>query len=373
MISHLGVLDLEKVFQSDPNAKVLDCYRNMVMSTTDAEDMIRELCQEGTSELNFVASCRCGHLTGNYYTDMKCPECKTVVATGFATDLRYKIWLEIPDIMPPIPHPSLYRILETWLGTNKLASGWTVDSLLSTALNRPVGDNVLGQGFVYFYENFDCIITHILSIKNKTALGRERSIDIPKFISMYRDRLFIRHMPILNSALHVLTSNRNSRQADSSISLVLKAFSDLTVAVHTFKRMTTTSDEMNECLFSVYKTMIKYYDEIIKNKLEQKEGLIRGNILGARLHCTARAVVAPNTTDIMADEVFIPWKMAVAQLKLEILNLLINRHNYTLPAALELYNISMVKYNKLIDDIIKTLIKECPYKGLPVQIGRNPK
>lgn len=74
----------------------------------------------------------------------------------------------------------------------------------------------------------------------------------------------------------------------------------------------------------------------------------------------------------MADEIYVPWKMAVNALKLEIINLLVNRYGYTHVQAIDKQMQSLAKYDPIIDDIMKKLIAECSYKGLTVILGRNP-
>ena len=79
--------------------------------------------------------------------------------------------------------------------------------------------------------------------------------------------------------------------------------------------------------------------------------------------------------------------MGVGLLKLEIINLLMNRYNYTMSEALAKQQRATMQYDSDIDMIMKTLIQECrdltevyvPHlqrtikpKGLCLLVGRNP-
>jgi hypothetical protein len=374
MLHKLGVMDFEAVYSSDPEAKVLNCYNQMTLTPASSEAYLKEIFQDGSSELNFIASCDCGHLTGNFFENSICPICKSAATTGFSDKLNYKFWLEIPDIFPPVLHPVAYKILSIWLGTGNGKKNWTLSSLLDVNTDYPTNeDKVIGQGFKYFYENFDDIMVYLINKKNKTADGRRRTAHIPEFIKENRHKLFVRHLPLLNQSMHVIISSHNNRRnTDAAAACVLKAFSDLSTAVYSHTKLTNSHTYLNDQLLSVYSSMLEYIEMIISKKLEGKEGLFRANILGSRLHNTFRAVVVPNVKDHMCDEFHVPWKIGVSNLKLEILNLLINRRNYTLPDALEKHSKAMVAYDEDIDNIFKELIAETPYKGLPVTVGRNP-
>jgi len=93
---------------------------------------------------------------------------------------------------------------------------------------------------------------------------------------------------------------------------------------------------------------------------------------GSRLHWTGRAVIVPHTEPVMADIIYLPWKLANQLLKLEILNLMVNRYDIPFDQAIYRQITSIVKYDPLVDDIIKTLINESPYGGLCILLGRNP-
>ena len=62
----------------------------------------------------------------------------------------------------------------------------------------------------------------------------------------------------------------------------------------------------------------------------------------------------------------------VQSLKLEILNRLVSKYNIDPNDAIYRHNKSFSQYDPIIAEIMNDLIKECPYKGLPLIFGRNP-
>ena len=116
---------------------------------------------------------------------------------------------------------------------------------------------------------------------------------------------------------------------------------------------------------------ILYCETIITKKIGDKFGHIRRQVIGARVHYSARGVIVPIIYPHQSDEIHLSWKIGINILKNEILNVLMNREGYSLNDALYKFMKSLSVYDKHIHNIANMLIKECPYKGLPVlNMGR---
>ena len=180
------------MFWEDPDAKVIPCDQQFT-SKSQMREQIQNLFQDGVKELNFVASCECGHLEGNFYEGMVCNRCHQPVRTYFADKVKFRAWLELPPFAPSIIHPTIYRVLDKWLGKCKSVS--IMESLLNVDVELPPPlKGLVGQGFEYFYNNFDDIIRFFLNeyAPLKQPSARARSEGIAEYISKYRDRIFIR-------------------------------------------------------------------------------------------------------------------------------------------------------------------------------------
>jgi len=90
------------------------------------------------------------------------------------------------------------------------------------------------------------------------------------------------------------------------------------------------------------------------------------------MHCTARGVIVPLNGIACPDEIFVPWRIGVSALSLELINLLMSRYGHTMPSAKVKVDKALYTYDPEIEALFKVLIEECRYKGLPVLMGRNP-
>lgn len=392
------LVDYEELFRTTPDPIIIPCGILPRMTEDRAREEIRTIFQDGSADLTFVASCECGDLTGNFYEGQKCPRCNTVCKTNFATDLRFRAWLRIDELggdpkdplyIPPILHPAMYSILNQWIGSANKVS--VLDSLLNPELPLPkqLIDDGIGQGYQYFYNNYDDIINYFLTrYKPLQAKAKRAKADaIKALVEKYRHLTFYRHIPILNQSLHLITTSGTLKLTDNSVDFILKAKGDLSDLLYQHRNLKVNSLFINTRLWTVYKSILGYVNYIAKVSLFGKTGHIRKNIAGSRIQCSARAVITPISGKHDFDELYIPWKIGVELLKLEIINVLVNRMGYTVDDALTKQNKASVSYDAEVDEIMKTLIRECrekstiyiPHlgrsihpKGLPALFGRNP-
>lgn len=366
----LTLVDYDKLFREDPDAYVVQYTEDSVLVKDQMSKNRQLFFQDGTKDLSNIASCECGHISGNYMEGTTCPYCHTTVKTNFAEDLKFRRWLEIPDFLPPVLHPGIYRILENWLGPK---SG-ILTGLLDTNQKLPAEfQGVFGQGFEYFYKNFDNIINYLAQCKKfNTPANKRKTEDTLAVIAKYRDRLFVRHIPALNSSLHLSTQSGTIMYSDDVVKYIIEAKLELCHLVYVYYNGTYNKNYINERMCVIYNAFLEYTSAILNKKLLKKPGFIRKQLLGARLNCSARAVIVPIFDIHNFDEVYIPWCMAVEVLKLEIINVLMNRKHMTGPQAESLHRKATAQFVPEVYEIIETLIEECPYKGLPLLMGRNP-
>lgn len=373
-----NLVDYDALFFMDPDAKVIPCGEQSTISKSQSKEHIQSMFQDGTKDLNFVATCECGNLVGNFYEGVQCSKCGTVVKTNFAEKLKYRVWLEIPEFCPPILHPVFYSVFDRWLGNCDRINIMTSLLNIDTELPPTLAKFGLGQGFKYFYENFDDIVNFFLNNfpPLKSTSARKKSVGIFEFVQKYRHIAFIRHIPILNQALHLLTASGTMMYSDDCCAAILNCKIELSNLIYLHQNGPTNHKFLDLRLWEVYNSFIEYVKAIEKFKLYSKSGYIRKMVLGARIHCSARAVIVPITEEHHYDEIHLPWKLGVTILKLEIINVLMNRHNYTMPEALAKHSGALAMYDQDIDNILQILINECKedtgYRGLPFLVGRNP-
>jgi hypothetical protein len=374
-LAAIQIVNYDQLFRDDPDAYVIECGADTILMKDQMTQHKLLFFQDGSKDLTNISSCDCGHLTGNYMAGCECPICHTICKTNFAEELKFRAWLEIPDFLPPVLHPAIYLVLDNWLGSFSKSSGRIMDILLNTELPLPEEyQGILGQGFWFFYNNFDNIINFFATQYKKltTPEYRRKTVYVLQFLEKYKDRRFLRHMPSLNSSLHLSTQSGSITYSDNVVKYIIQAKIELHQLIYVHFNATCADNYVDKRMYTMYHAFLEYSTAILNEKLLKKPGFIRKHLLGARLYCSARAVIVPLFDIHDYDEIHIPWLMAVQVLKLEIINVLMNRMHKTEPEALAIHRRALAMFDPLVYDIMNTLVKECPFKGLPVLMGRNP-
>lgn len=370
----LKPLDYDHLFATCPDPIVVSYTDILSSSKSRAKEYVKAICQEDTGPLTFIASCDCGELDANFWIGKECPKCHTICRSQFASELQYRAWLEIPEDLPPVLHPVAYRCLKTWLGGSR-GSTSILSKILDYEAKLPEALSRLPRGFAAFYEGFDSIMEQLIRYKlgSKTKVEEDLKTSLMvAFIEKYRDILFVRHLPMLDESLHLLTKTGAITYCDSATPHILNAKIELQNLIHMMRNSPITETNVNQRLLAAYMEYVEYVTVIYNTKIFKKPGFIRKCLMGARTHFSYRGVISPITGDHMADELWLPWNIGTTVLKLEIINLLLHRYGMTLAEAMRRYACATVTYDPLIDQIMKTLIQECPYPGLPTLFGRNP-
>ena len=374
-LASLPIVNYDQLFYDDPDAYVIEASENTVLTKDQMTQHKLLFFQDGSKDLTNISSCDCGHVTGNYMTGCTCPICHTVCKTNFAEELKFRAWLEIPDFLPPVLHPAVYLVLDNWLGSFSKSAGRVMHVLLNPDLPMPEEyQGTLGQGFWFFYRNFDNIINFFATQYKKlnTPECRKKTANVLKFLQLYHDRLFLRHIPALNASLHLSTQSGSITYSDNVVKYIIQAKIELLQLIYVHYNATSADNYVDRRMLAMYNAFLDYSTAILNEKLLKKPGFIRKHLLGARLYCSARAVIVPLFDVHDYDEIHIPWLMAVQVLKLEIINVLMNRKHKTEPEALAIHRRALAQFDQEVYEIMNTLVEECPYKGLPVLMGRNP-
>jgi hypothetical protein len=376
-----GIINLDEMYSYNPDAVIAN---NVSFTEPNFSEAITNLIYSDnkTDDIGFVAECSCGFLKGNYHIGSTCPQCHQLVSTKFVDNLRHKVWIGTPEGIQSFMHPVVYMVLANWLKKNP-------DNYLDVMLNvnakipEELEGVITGQGFNYVRENFDYLMDYFLNVHYKTRTKKQVNY-IKWFLNEYRDRIWCTKLPVLSNELHPITKQgRSLKYADNSSKDILSAIIDLATIQFSIKTTVTNPIKLEQVTFTAYASYIEYLTKIIKSKLASKHGLLRKHMFGTRLHGTFRSVIVPIVGEHQADELHIPWNVAVNTYKLMIMNLLTNRYNYSMVDALDKVMKALLNYDPDIDDIFRILIKEVAYTdpvtkrivpliGLPVLLQRNP-
>lgn len=375
---YLNLIDLDAMFAISENAIILN---KIDASSPDYVTLRNSRVFARAGALNFVAHCDCGGLSGNLNVGQECHLCKSICRDDFSSDeqLEHNTWLSIPPCIPGVLHPIAYIVLSNWMSRKGSASYLDVIIDATEELPPELHGIVLGRGHTYLYENFDELMIQFLNyfrnVDKRPGSSKKKNADyIEQFILNYRSVMFCTRLPVMSNVLHSITSSdggAKSRQyADSSLQVILDAATDLQHVEET--TMKTRPKAVSEVVHRIYKTYITYIVDIAKTRLSSKNSLIRGHMLGTRLHFSLRTVIIPHQDRY--DELYFPWGIAVNLLKLHILGRLMRKHNMTVGEATVRHVKSLIQHDPLIDQIMKDLIHECKpdFPGLPILFNRPP-
>jgi hypothetical protein len=321
------------------------------------------------------ASCECGKLRGGYNLHVMCQECKTIVLEPFAQGLDSRVWIRAPKGVDALMNPVVWTMLSrrfTKAGFNLVE--WLCSTDYQPSVDRPPRDIAeieemgFSRGFNNFVRNFDTYFDKMCQLK---AFGRKPDDQLRELLlNTSRDCIFSRHLPLPNKALLLLENTPVGRFIDPTVPIIVDAIRTIT-SIDTAVSSLNTRQRENRAVKAIVK-LADYYYGVYSDQLAKKQGIIRKNVFGTRVHFSSRAVISSNTGPHLYDELWIAWGHGVTMLSLHLKNKLMRFHGYTPNEATALLNEYTVKYHPLIDQLFQELIAESPDKGLWCIFERNP-
>lgn len=390
-VEYLPLLNFDETYRKSINPQIIPCEANGVRTKQQIKEFMSYIFTESGLCDVMVPSCECGKTKGGYRVGTYCQRCNTIVKPHNSVKLGYNTWIKTPEAVPPLLQPLAYHVLSNWIKTNQ--SKITLDMLLDPdgykLLPPAASEGIKGTGITYFYHHFDDIMRFLLyqyrplmirrPMKQKDKNGEfiiklnEQSANMEEWLKINREALFASHFPALDKSLHVLTKQGDSlTNSDDTSEYILKTALEVANLNVILSLYPDNLNAIERGAHSIIKAYAQYSAAILDENLLTKQGYIRRHILGSRCHFSFRAVITPITDLGMPDEIYIPWRIGVLQLKLQIINLLISRYRMSFLDAQAKHQAAIDRYDKEIDEIFQTLIKECRYKGLPCLWGRNP-
>lgn len=360
-----------------------------------ASEMINSLIRTHYEDdnLDTMARCTCGHLTGGFNEGLICPmpDCGTVVARSIDRPLESNIWLEVPEGIPAFISPTFWSMFNENMSSTKLdLLEWLTDPYYRPPL--PISENVknvinylesngVKRGLANFYEDFDRIMeltlvpNPILKHRNgpsgkpwmKEALCR----DMRTWVRKYRDCIFSPIMPFPSRIVFPSEQSGFTTYIDPNMPLAFDAVKTLCSIENSPTSLTPR--KINTLVVKVIKQYTAYHQGFRKSTCGTKRGIFRRQLGSTRSPFTARAVIAPLAVAHEYDEIHTPWSMTVSLLRVDIASMLLKSPYDMNPRDIyKLIDDSTLTYNSLIHEVINKLIEQCPEGGIPVSMLRNP-
>lgn len=309
--------------------------------------------------------CQCGHLIGKIYEGEICKECHTKVQF-VDTDLKMFAWYHIENGYKII-QPAMYKKLEALIGKNYLPDILDFKSEMNIdGYYKPPEvhskNPFYGIGMLAFRDRLDEILKYFYKKKKSRK-------DLYENIIENKDKIFTSSIPIYSSVLRQVFLT----DEDYAYTNIDKKYNSLLANINMLNREKTLDvlsiKAINLNLFKAQKKLMDVYGFIFK-LINQKEGLIRENILGGRFNFSARNVIVPDSS-LRAHHIRLPYLTFLELYRPEIINLIMEMDGVTLTQANNIWAKARMKFSRKVYEIMNYILKNTKH-GVWVLVNRNP-
>lgn len=360
-------LNIDEYYHSIPNKILLNNYS--LYDTEKSNECFRMLINTYKSDvISTIPTCVCGKTSGTWVQGMNCKSC------GFKVDDKgYDpiVWIKTFSDEFKFINPFFYTLLDEELkNITPYLMGIEDEfkSINSALLGKSIEANVLGG--VRTYANFVKNIRNILEFVNglpKYKSMHSKCDELIELYDKYEKDIFGEYLPLISPMLFNITKTNKGKFVDFKLSDVVDIASDWL----RYGTTEPTPKQINRLIGSTYKKLGQLVVFIIKDYLASKTGFFRKHLNGAKSPFTFRCVIVSRPGKHRHDEIEVPWVTGTSVFRPHILNKL-DKRGYTYLEAKRLIDSASKRYDPVIDEILNELIKECPYRGIPVIIQRNP-
>ena len=289
---HLKLVNFDKLIAE---SKVEPIILNELSSVTEADkeriDRLTTTVYDNVDVFSNEPACECGTIRGGYNLHVVCTVCNTPVLEPFAEGLENRVWLRAPKGVDMMMNPVVWLILSRRFHK----SGFNLLEWLCNTDYQPTGDRPgssleelqaqgIDRGFNNFVRNFDKTFEAMLALKHFRRNTRDDQLRT--LITMYRDCVFSRHIPLPNKALLILENTQVGRFIDPTVPEIIDAIrtiSSIDTAINTLN----VRQRENRAVKAIIK-LGDYYYKVFAEQLAKKQAS-SARTCSAR-GCTSRRV-----------------------------------------------------------------------------------
>lgn len=331
--------------------------------------------------LSNLPSCECGEIVGGYNVGVVCKSCGTDVRSHVERDLEPIVWIRRPAGPDGTMETGVKALINpiVWMMLKKkfTRSGyeiirWICDTNYAPPVRKPqvvyrLEEMKIPRGLNNFVEHFDSIMATLMDLKEYRK--SEEHQELMRAINQQRDCVFSDYLPLPNRALLVIEESNVGTYVDPIITGAVDAIRmmagiDSSLTSHTLRvkenRTVKTISQLAE-----------FYEGLYKTTLAKKQGIFRKHVFGSRSHFSFRAVISSLTDQHDYEEIHIPWGIGLSVFRIHLMNKLMRR-GYTPNEGIAFLNAHASVYHPELDQLFQELIAECPYRGIPTIMQRNP-
>ena len=313
-------------------------------------------------------SCECGDLIGRIFEGQRCPKCgKKVKYTD--VDLKIFAYLCIENPKFAIIHPLMYKKIDNFIGKNILSQiiDFKMEMKLDGYYAQPEDVDLTknpfyGIGLVEFRNRFDEIMEFYRKKRKSKALMYRHIMD-------NRKNIFVNEIPVYSAVLReVFFTNEDYSytRIDTRYNALYGNICKLNEETEILNRNIA---KINKNLYRAQYNLNEAWD-LIFDSINEKEGLIRRNILGGRINFSSRCVIVPDA-DLRSNEVRLPYVCFVEMWKPDIINLLVKLDGISYDVAVDRWFEGYREFDEKIYQIILYILKKSKHH-VKIMLNRNP-
>jgi len=362
------IKNLDEYFHATERKLLLN---NFSLLETNPEDLVKLLYTKYEDEITLIPQCECGNYKGAYLLGKVCPKCNTTVIKTF-DEIKPLLWIEQFRDDLPFLNPHFWTQMRYLLSRKIDCVRWLGDTSYNPpgvpAFMQTIKELIGGRGYKNLISNIEKILLYVANNSLFRANGKD--VKAKKLLKEYqenKDKLFSSYLPLINKRLFVMEVTNKGNYTTSMLADTI----DIALFAIKLANLDKNSKKVENGTATLIANLSNLFNKYVKEKLAGKKGMVRKHIYGSRSHFTFRAVITslPSTADY--DELWVPWTIGVTAFRPHLLNKLLKR-GFTYKKASRLLFNSVNKYDPLIDELLIELIKESPYKGIPILFNRNP-
>lgn len=327
-------------------------------------------------------SCACKKYIGKMYAGMTCEQCGTVVQYEEA-DVTKTGWI-ILDYDRKVLSPIYGMKLSDALG--KVDGTPVLDRILRSPYRRRDGSEddtyemrdkeiaelkvhpFVGKGFTYFREHYLEILDYYARKKpNKAAAFEELRAD--------KDKVFTSCIPVFSSILRIeLPGVKDEKLYKMKVNTYFQSIIQTVNKINSFDKEDEQSEmvavQIDKLLASCQKEIEELFMAIFKI-LDGKKGVIQSKVIGGRYDWCSRNIITPNSGDLRADEIDLPYIAGMELFRFEIENLYCKMMNVNTATANNEWKKAKTRYNPIFASIMDKIIKT-DRQFIYLLLNRNP-
>lgn len=295
-------------------------------------------------------------------------------------------WMATPKGVDWYMHPTIKLMLDSKTGIKDSFSGTSISVLsyfCDPTYKLPTGyvpnkkfkkliDEGIPRGINDFYHHFDKFLDIWFNVSNRRGGYTRFTEPVFDLIQKYRDRVFVKHLPMYtNHAFAIETTDSSESMDKSVIQYALDAVYTLTSLDMEIK--TLSNKRLQAKAWKVVCCMAESVNAFLKGVFLKKEGMLRKSNCGTPASFNTRCVIASNQRPNSSyRHLIIPWGVSMVLFAQEIGGILIREHGYSVNDVFH----ARAKYAKQFDPILYKIMVDFlqahPDGGKPVVLHRPP-